>query len=193
MRLLARAGEAGFTPAMVDLGIMYNHGLGIPADFPKAAMWYKRAADLGNPVGMTSLGYLHEHGTGASKDEFAAAALYRKAADLGNPMAIHNLGAMYERGKGVERRDPERAADLVLRALGLRNSFSYQQMTKYSSRWSLEFRRALQTRLRDAGHYKGPIDGQINASTVVAINAYINRNPPQEVSHLAYGAMGRSL
>jgi TPR repeat protein len=193
MRMLTRAADAGFTPAMVDLGAMHNHGLGsIAVDFKAAAAWYRRAADLGNPTAMTSLGYLHQHGTGVDKDDFAAVALYRRAANLGSSQAIHNLGAMYDLGKGVERRDPEQAADLVLRALELRNQFSYQQMTKYSARWSLDFRRALQRKLRDAGLFDGRIDGQIGSSAVVAINAYITRSGrPDE--RLAQSGRGRSL
>ena len=192
MRLLIKAAGGGFTPAMVDLGLMYNHGLGIQADVAKAAAWYKRAADLGNPAGMLSLGVLHQQGKGVAQSDFAAATLYRKAADLGNSQGIHNLAALYDSGKGVERRDPERAAELLLRALELRNQFSYQQMTTNSHSWSPEFRRALQRKLADAGYFKGRIDGLIRAPTITAINGYVSRSQRTGDRH-ANGTGGRSL
>jgi TPR repeat protein len=191
LRLLTKAADAGFTPAMVNIGMVYDQALGVPADLAKAAMWYKRAADLGNSFGMMGLGFVTERSGGPNKDA-AAAALYRKAADLGNSQGLHNLGAMYDSGRGVERRDPERAATLVLRALEMRNQFSYEQMTKHSLHWTPEFRRALQTRLRDAGYFKGRIDGIINATTIVAINAYINRGQRRD-ERMAFGAAGRQL
>ena len=79
-------------------------------------MWYKRAADLGNSSGMVNLGYLHQQGKGVEQDDVAAVNLYRRAADDGNPAGIHNLASMYDSGSGLERKDPEQAADLVLRA-----------------------------------------------------------------------------
>ena len=67
---------------------------------------------------------------------------------------------MLQSGKGVEHKNPEEAADLMLKALDRGNEFSRQRMTKYSSAWSKEFRQALQRRLRDAGFYAGQIDGE---------------------------------
>ncbi len=77
--------------------------------------------------------------------------------------------------------------DPILRALALRNPYSYQQMTKNSHAWSAEFRRALQRRLRDAGAFEGRIDGAIRASTIAAIDAYVNRNQRQDTRQPAYG------
>jgi TPR repeat protein len=176
VRLFTKAGEAGYTPAMVDLGLMYNNGLGVQTDYVKAAMWYKRAADLGNSFAMVNLGFLHQQGKGVEQDDVAAVNLYRKAANDGNPAGVHNLAAMYDSGKGLERRNPDQAAELMLRALVMGNAFSYDQMTKNARSWSADFRRALQRRLRDAGFYAGRLDGNVRESTIVAIDAYIKRN-----------------
>jgi TPR repeat protein len=180
VHLMTKAGEAGYAPAMVDLAVMYNQGIGVQADPAKAAQWSKRAADLGNPTAMVNLGYLHEHGRGVEQSNTAAVTLYRRAADLGHPLGHHNLAAMLDRGKGVDRRDPEQAAELMLRALELRNQFSYQMLQKDSNAFSPDFRRALQRRLRDAGVFDGRIDGAIKAPTMAAIDAYMNRSQPQE-------------
>jgi Sel1 repeat-containing protein/PDZ domain-containing protein/putative peptidoglycan binding protein len=176
VRLFTRAAEAGYSPAMVDLGLMFNNGQGVEADVTKAAMWYKRAADLGNTFGMVNLGFLYQQGKGVEKDEATAVSFYKRAANEGNPAGIHNLAAMYDSGRGVEHRDPEQAADLMLRSLELHNQFSFEQMTRNSNNWSRDFRRALQRKLRDAGFYTGRIDGYFREPTFTAINAYINRN-----------------
>jgi TPR repeat protein len=193
VRLLTKAGNAGHTPAMVDVGHMYDHGVGVQVDAAKAAMWYKRAADLGNPAAIMNLGNLHLQGKGVARSPVAATALYRKAADLGDSFAMHNMAWTLDKGIGVERRDPAQAADLVLRALGLRNQFSYDQMAKNPHNWSPEFRQALQRKLRDAGFFTGPIDGALRASTIAAIDAHISNSPRKDQRHIPCGSGGLSL
>jgi len=174
-RLFARAAEAGYTPAMVELGLMYSRGSGIPVDFAKAATWQKRAADLGHPAAMVNLGVLHQQGKGVTLDFAAAVALYRKAATLGQPIGMHNLARLLDSGQGVARKDPEEAADLMMKALDRRNEFVRQQMTQNSRIWSKEFRQAVQRKLQSAGFYSGPTDGEFKDTTVAAIEAYFVR------------------
>jgi len=170
-----QAAELGNAAGMVDLGWAYEHGTGIEADIAKAAMWYKRAVELGNSSAMVDLGLFYAQGRSVERNEAAAVALYRRAAALGNAMAMNNLAWMLQSGRGVEHKDPEEAADLMLKALDHGNEFARQRMTKYSSAWSKEFRQALQRRLREAGFYAGSIDGEFRDSTITSLNAYINR------------------
>jgi TPR repeat protein len=175
LRLFNRAADAGFTPAMLDLAHMYNTGEGVGIDPAKAAGWYKRAADLGNSIGMVNLGFMYQQGRGVERNDITAVGLYRRAASEGNSSGIHNLAAVLDSGRGVPRKDPEQAASLIMRALGMRNEFSLQQMTRNSRAWSVEFRRALQRHLRDAGVYTGKVDGELRSGYVEAINAYFKR------------------
>ena len=175
VRLFTKAAEGGYVPAMADLGIMYARGDGIQVDFAKAAMWYKRAADLGSSAAMVNLGWLHQEGKGVAQDSAAAATLYRKAAGLGHPTGMHNLALLLDSGKGVERKDPEEAAALIMKALDRRHEFSRKQMKENSRVWSKEFRQAMQRKLRDAGSYSGPADGEFKDSTIAAIDSYVNR------------------
>jgi TPR repeat protein len=124
---------------------------------------------------MVNYALLQVQGKGVDKNEVAAVALYRRAVALGNSTAMNNLAWMLQGGRGVARKDPEEAADLMLKALERRNEFSYRQMTQNSKSWSQEFRQALQRKLHDAGVYSGRIDGNIGDPTIAAINAYINR------------------
>jgi len=176
VRLFSKAAEAGYVFSMVDLGIMYARGDGVAADPAKAASWYKRAADLGNSAAMVNLGLLHAQGKGVPQDPVAAVALYRRSVSLGHPAGMHNLAWMLDSGKGVERKDPEEAADLMMKSLDRRHEFSLKQMKENSRAWSKEFRQALQRRLRDAGVYAGPTDGEFKDTTISAIDAYYNRS-----------------
>jgi TPR repeat protein len=147
LRLFTKAAEAGHPPSLVDLGLTYTHGNGVQRDLVRAAMWYKRAADLGNAYGMTGLALLYVQGRGVQRDDVAAVVLNRKAVSLGNAMAMNNLAWMLQGGRGVERKQPDEAAELMIKSLDRRNEFSRQRMTQYSNTWSKEFRHAMQSRL----------------------------------------------
>ena len=103
-------------------------------------------------------------------------ALYRKAVALGNSTAMNNLAWMLQSGHGA-RRDPEEAADFMMKSLERRNEFSLRQMTKSPGIWTRDFRMAMQKRLQEAGLYSGRIDGNFRESTTSAVEAYFNRNP----------------
>ena len=49
-------------------------------------------------------------------------------------------------------------------------------MRENSRIWSKEFRQALQRKLRDAGFYTGPTDGEFKDTTIAAIDGYVNRS-----------------
>jgi TPR repeat protein len=119
---------------------------------------------------------LHVQGKGVEKDEAAAVALYRKAVTLGNSTAMNNLAWMLQSGHGA-RRDPDEAADFMMKSLERRNEFSLRQMTKSPGIWTRDFRMAMQKRLQEAGLYSGRIDGNFRESTTSAVEAYFNRNP----------------
>ncbi|HZT49503.1 MAG TPA: PDZ domain-containing protein [Hyphomicrobiaceae bacterium] len=175
LRLFNRAADAGFTPAMLDLAHMYNTGEGVAIDPAKAAQWYRKAADLGNSIGMVNLGFMYQQGRGVERNDITAVGLYRKAASEGNSSGIHNLAAVLDGGRGVPRKDPEQAATLIMRALEMGNEFSLQQMTRNPRAWSVEFRRALQRHLHEAGVYNGKVDGELRPEYTEAINTYFKR------------------
>jgi len=160
---------------MTELGLRYTRGDGVEVDFAKAAAWYRRAADLGNVAAINNLGALYHQGKGVAPDAATAVAHYRKAVALGWPAAMHNLAWMLDSGHGVPRKDPEEAADLMMRSLDRRNEFSHRQMTQNARGWSKEFRQAMQRRLREAGVYSGPTDGEFKDTTIAAIDSYVNR------------------
>ena len=100
---LYRRAEAGDSSAMVDLGMNYAYGRGVPKDYQKAVSWLRKASDAGDAAGMNNMGVMYANGYGVTEDYQQAAAWYRKAAEAGYVLAMANLGSMYENGKGVPR------------------------------------------------------------------------------------------
>jgi uncharacterized protein len=93
--------EAGDATAQYNLGVIYEHGQGVPQDYKEAVKWYRLAAEQGDARGQYNLGGLYESGQGVLQDYKEAAKWWRLAADQGEAMAQTNLGYMYHYGQGV--------------------------------------------------------------------------------------------
>ena len=107
--------EAGDTHAMVDLGMRYVYGRGVPKNYPRAVSWLLKAANEGDSTGMNNLGVMYANGFGVPKDYQEAVSWYRKAADAGYVPAMANLGSMYEKGNGFAK-DSQQAVRWYQRA-----------------------------------------------------------------------------
>src|SRR5476651_2627216 len=57
-----KAVDKGSTTAMVELGVMYATGSGVPMDETQARKLFERAAEAGNPRGITNLAALSKRG-----------------------------------------------------------------------------------------------------------------------------------
>lgn len=93
----------GDVSVQVNLGIMYDYGLGVVEDAPKAAHWYELAAQRGSAVGQFNLAVLFSRGRGVPHNESKAAFWYRKAAEQSLDIAQFNLGMSYINGSGVQK------------------------------------------------------------------------------------------
>jgi uncharacterized protein len=98
-----RAADKGSTSAMVELGVLYGTGAGVPKDEDQARKLFERAAQAGNPRGITNLAAL-SGGGGAPADPARARELLGKAAET-NPEAQYQLGLMLANGTGGTQDD----------------------------------------------------------------------------------------
>ena len=73
------------------------------------------------------------------------------------------------------RRDPAVASQWVFKALQAGDDFGYLQMTTNSASWAEDFRRELQRRLKEAGVYDGPADGNFSQPTKRALETLKQR------------------
>jgi TPR repeat protein len=100
----------------MNLGYLYDHGLGVTQNRSEAAHWYRRAADSGEARAQYNLGHLYLRGEGVPHDESAAFAWFQKAALGGHAEARIMLGSMHAAGRGTAA-DPVAAMWLSLAAL----------------------------------------------------------------------------
>ncbi len=91
----------GSADALLQLGLLYDLGLGMPRDQAVAFDYYLKAAQLGLADAEFNVAVMLEAGTGVDRDTQAAAIWYARSALAGNQRAAFNLGLMYRDGSGV--------------------------------------------------------------------------------------------
>jgi len=101
LRLYRRLADQGNARAQDNLGVFYEHGLGVARSYAEAVNWYRMAAEQGEPNAQNNLGVMYETGRGVPADPAEAVKWYQRAATQGDLNAQHNLGNMYESGHGV--------------------------------------------------------------------------------------------
>ena len=107
VELTAKA-EAGDPWAQVNLGAVYDHGLGgVARDPTKAIGWYRRSAEAGIPEAQFNLAHCLANGRGAPRDDAEAFIWMRRAAEQGLTDAQYLLGVMLVQGRGTA---PDRVA-----------------------------------------------------------------------------------
>src|SRR5215469_9403208 len=89
--------------ALFLLGYFYEHGLGVPRDYTKAAESYEKAALQGYAMAQNNLGSLYHRGLGVHKDAARAFRLVLAAAQQGDRAAESSLGRAYYEGIGTPR------------------------------------------------------------------------------------------
>src|SRR5262245_28802472 len=97
-----KAADKGSTTAMVELGVMFGTGTGVPKDEAQARLLFERAAAAGNPRGVTNLSAL---GGGVPPSDPQSRALFTKAAESGSAEAQYQLGLMASDGVGGKQDD----------------------------------------------------------------------------------------
>lgn len=165
-RLYRKASNAsGNASANADynLSLMYLNGTGVARDPVESTRLMRKAADAGHTMAQVAYGVRAEQGVGMATDLPEAIRRYRKAAEGGNFQAHFQLARVYERGIHVAK-DPELGASHLFEAVkaraatGAAGDNSWMAQLKVSA----EFMRAFQRKLKDAGHYRGALDGKLS-------------------------------
>src|SRR5580692_10560092 len=107
VQILQDAAKTGDPKAQCGLGVMFEHGRGLPADLGKAVEWYLKSAAQGNASAENNLGYLYFNGLGVAKSYDQAFEWYSKAVEAlttkdhwDESIAWTNMGNMYFWGHG---------------------------------------------------------------------------------------------
>ncbi len=124
-----KAADKGSTSAMVELGVLYGTGAGVPKDEGQARKLFERAAQAGNPRGISNLAALSGAG-GAPSDPARARELLGKAAET-NPEAQYQLGLMLANGTGGAQ-DDNGARSLFEKAAAQNHPAALEEMGEFS-------------------------------------------------------------
>jgi TPR repeat protein len=119
-RLLTKAGEKGYTPALVEAGLAYYAGRWVPASMEKATELWTRAASLGSKDAMVRIALMTLRTEADTSGRREAVELLKRGAEEGSLLAEVGLGYCYETGTGVPLRDAEAA--FYYRAASVRGS-----------------------------------------------------------------------
>lgn len=175
LRWYRAAADAGNAQGMHNLGWMYFNGRGVAQNNAEAARWWRAAHDAGlhaqegfSGAAWTRLGEFHHYGRGVAQNDAEAALWFGRAADRGHSEGKWWLAWAHAHGRGVPQ-DPARAADLLLRSerAGLRWFRNAPQNIPAATL------RAVQQRLREAGHFTVPPTGHFGQRTLAALRAYV--------------------
>ena len=124
-----KAADKGSTSAMVELGVLYGTGAGVPKDEDQARKLFERAAQAGNPRGISNLAALSGAG-GAPSDPAKARELLGKAAET-NPEAQYQLGLMLANGTGGAQ-DDNGARSLFEKAAAQNHPAALEEMGEFT-------------------------------------------------------------
>ncbi len=90
------AAKAGDAEAQVNIGEIFEKGLGTQPNYEAAFIWYEKAAAQGNERALFNLGTLYEQGLGVPADKLKALNLYRQAWGLPEDSVIFQETARQE-------------------------------------------------------------------------------------------------
>lgn len=91
----------GYSPAQYQMGLVYQHGYGVPKDGMKALALFEQAAEQNYPDAQFELALLYTEGKLVKKDLKKAFSLTEQAAKKNLASAQFNLAVMYANGEGI--------------------------------------------------------------------------------------------
>ena len=101
VRFYMLAAGGGHVKAQVNIGTLYEKGIGVEQSDAIAVRYYTRASDSGDAKAMFNLGMCYKNGKGVAQNDEEAIRLLKESAGKGNTNAKFVLGVLYAKGKRV--------------------------------------------------------------------------------------------
>ncbi|MBB4176024.1 caspase family protein [Sulfitobacter noctilucicola] len=171
LRLYQRAADLGSADAKINLAVAMFEGAGLEKNDEKAVQLLKEAADLGSALATYNLGVLTSDGTTGKPEE--ALDYFKRAITAGETRAYLASAILLDEGR-IAPRDPDAAANMLLRGAAEDAGQSIRQMTEATSDWSRDTISAVQERLKAAGYYTSVVDGRSGPNFAAALDAWRN-------------------
>lgn len=127
------AAKAGDPEAQVNVGEIFEKGLGTEPNYEAAVIWYEKAAEQGNKQGLFNLGTMYEQGLGVEENRVKALNLYRQAWGLPEDSVIYRETARAEREE-LEARLEKQLEEKEAQVQALRNQIESLQEKLEASR-----------------------------------------------------------
>lgn len=165
-----RGADAGDMSSISAMGYAAQNGLGMPQNYDEARKWYEKGANAGDSYSMASLGFLYDAGAGVKQDYVEARYWYEKAADAGSAYAMGNLSRLYDQGLGTSV-DAKEAVRWAVAAVERGDTGKLEELKTSPTNFSASFRKEFQKVLKERGYFRGVVNGDFGAETVVAIDS----------------------
>jgi TPR repeat protein len=165
-----RGADAGDLSSISAMGYAAQNGLGMPQSYEEARQWYEKGANAGDAYSMASLGFLYDAGAGVKQDYVEARYWYEKAADAGSAYAMGNLSRLYDQGLGTSV-DPKEAVRWAVAAVESGDTGKLEELKTSPTNFSANFRKEFQRVLQERGYFRGVVNGDFGADTMIAIDS----------------------
>jgi len=154
------------------LTVMYSKDLVAGKTGRDAFVIAERVAEEGNALAQFFIGYYYLTGTGTEVSEEDAETWLSKSVEQGYTHAYSFLAELHERGSDGAEPQPDRAAELYWSALEQGDPTATDRLTTQLGERNRDVVRIIQERLREAGLYRGPVDGVPGRGTANAIREF---------------------
>jgi TPR repeat protein len=175
--LYGKAAERGNADGAINLAVALFEGKILQKNAPRAFALLQKAAETGSATATFDLGKLVDEGVAGKPAE--ALDLYKRAANLGEANGYRAAAALLDEGRHVAR-DPNGAADQLLRAVIADSGAALAELTAKTQSWSPDTVKAIQARLKAASYYAGPIDGRSGPALEPALKQWRLLGPPEK-------------
>lgn len=169
--LYEQAAQAGSSDAMINLAVLHFEGTIVAQDTARAIQLLQAAADQGSAKATFNLGVLAQDKLFGTPEQ--ALDLFQKAAREGEYQGYLAAAILLDEGRGVSR-NPDLAANMLLRVSVEDNGSAITQLTARPSQWSRDTLSAIQSRLKAAGYYDSTIDGLPGPAFASALKQWRN-------------------
>lgn len=155
--LYEKAAGRGSADGAINLAVALMNGTGIEKNATRATALLRTASQGGSAIATYDLGVLAQQGVGGKPAE--ALEFFQRSTTLGDPRGYLAAGILLDEGRGVPK-NAAAAADQVLRGVAADDGSAFDALTATASLWSPDTIKAVQSRLKGAHYYDGPIDGK---------------------------------
>ena len=173
--LYEKAAELGNADAAINLGFALADGKLVEKNLPRAYALFQKASLAGSAIATFDLATLAAEGKGGNPAD--ALDLFLKAAHFGEPKGYRAAAVLLDEGRNAPK-DPGRSAETLLRCVTADSGDCLAELLRTQQTWTEPTMKAIQTRLKQAGYYNGPLDGRVNPAMAPALKQWRQLGPP---------------